>query len=227
MRRLRPLRRDEYKSTWSALGETSCSAIEHVIGDVDADTIAASATETRLALDATVGLRSTDVVLEIGCGIGRVGSELAPRIREWIGCDVSPTMLRHARERLAACSNIRLVETSGFDLAPITTGSVDVVYCTIVFMHLDEWDRYGYVREAFRVLKPGGRLYVDNFNLLSEEGWAVFEAHAAIPPDRRPTHISKASTPQELERYLVQAGFEEVKTEEPGLFIRAYGIRPT
>jgi SAM-dependent methyltransferase len=225
LRRFRPLRRDEYKSTWSALGGTHRSAVEHVIGNAGADAIATSARETREALESTVGLRATDTVLEIGCGIGRVGAELAPHVAEWIGCDVSPTMLGHARTRLASLPNVQLVEISGFDLAPIVTASIDLVYCTVVFMHLDEWDRYGYVREAFRVLEPGGRLYVDNFNLLSDEGWEVFEAHAAIPPARRPTHISKASTPQELERYLVQAGFAAVRVEEAGLFVRAYGTR--
>ena len=196
-----------------------------MIGDVSPDEIAASAAETRAALEATVGLSSTDKVLEIGCGIGRVGAELAPYVGEWIGCDVSPTMLAHARERLAAQRNVQLVENSGFDLAPIPAETIDVVYCTVVFMHLDEWDRWGYVQEAFRVLRRSGRLYVDNFNLLSDEGWAVFEAHAAIAPNRRPTHISKASTPQELRRYLVQAGFTDVQTQEAGLFVRAYGTR--
>jgi SAM-dependent methyltransferase len=225
VRRLRPLRRDQYKSTWSALGGTHRSAVEHVIGNVGEEEIARSARETREGLEATVALLPTDSVLEIGCGIGRVGAELAPRVGEWIGCDVSPTMLQHAGMRLAALPNVRLLEISGFDLAPVATASIDVVYCTVVFMHLDEWDRYGYVCEAFRVLKPGGRVYVDNFNLLSDEGWAVFEAHAAIPPARRPTHISKASTPQELERYLTKAGFCAVGVEETGLFVRAYGTR--
>ena len=150
------------------------------------------------------GLHPSDRVLEIGCGIGRVGAELAPVVREWIGCDVSPTMLDHAREELRAFSNVQLLEISGFDLAPVAARTVDVVYCTVVFMHLDEWDRYGYVQEAFRVLRPGGRIYVDNFNLLSEEGWAVFEAHAAIPPiggrrtSRRPRRrrSSSATSPR-------------------------------
>jgi ubiquinone/menaquinone biosynthesis C-methylase UbiE len=207
------------------LGETHRSAVEHVIGDVDADEIAATARETRDALERSVGLYATDTVLEIGCGIGRVGAEIAPGVAEWIGCDVSPTMLGHARDRLAKLANVRLIEISGFDLSPIPASTIDVVYCTVVFMHLDEWDRYGYVREAARVLKPGGRIYIDNFNLLSEEGWAVFEAHAAIPPNRRPTHISKASTPQELERYLSKAGFSNIKIDEAGLFVRAYAAR--
>ena len=82
----------------------------------------------------------------------------------------------------------------------LSDDSIDVVYCTVVFMHLDEWDRYEYVKEAFRVLKPGGRAYFDNFNLMSEEGWAIFESHHQI--SERPSHISKSSTPQELLKYF-------------------------
>ena len=38
---------------------------------------------------------------------------------------------------------------------PIADSSIDVVYSTVVFMHLESWDRYAYVKEARRVLPPG------------------------------------------------------------------------
>lgn len=84
-------------------------------------------------------------------------------------------------KRLSKFKNVRLVEISGFDLKPIADASVDVLYCTVVFMHLEEWDRYNYVLEAYRVLRPGGRIYIDNFSLCTEEGWSVFETHRNIP----------------------------------------------
>jgi SAM-dependent methyltransferase len=96
----------------------------------------------------------------------------------------------------------------------------------VVFMHLETWDRYNYVLEAARVLRPGGRLYVDNVNLCSEEGWAVFEAHRRFPPDARPPHITECSTPQELETYLKRAGFAETQVRTEGLFVRAWGHKP-
>ena len=37
-------------------------------------------------------------------------------------------------------------------------------------MHLDEWDRYRYLTEFFRVLGPGGVVYVDNFDLAVPRG---------------------------------------------------------
>jgi ubiquinone/menaquinone biosynthesis C-methylase UbiE len=93
-------------------------------------------------------------VLEIGAGVGRVGMVLAPICKGWIGVDMSENMLRHIERRLAGLTNVRTVATNGFDLSGIASESVDVVYSTVVFMHLDEWDRYGYIKEGcFRILK--------------------------------------------------------------------------
>jgi SAM-dependent methyltransferase len=195
----------------------------HVVGSEREEDFANTGAETRDVLIGTVGIRPEDTVLEIGCGVGRVGQVLAPICRQWIGCDVSGNMLAHARRRLQAFPNVTLVEISGFDLAPIPDQSVDVVYCTIVFMHLDEWDRYNYVLEARRILRPGGRLYVDNFSLCSDEGWGVFETHRGFPPDQRPSHISKSSTPQELETYLRRAGFADVQGTTQASIVRYWG----
>jgi len=219
-------RREDYKATWKALSRTAHQATVHVIGDVDEDRIREAAAGTVRDLESSVGIRPGDTILEIGCGIGRVGQALAPRCREWIGCDVSPHMLAYARERLANLANARLVEVSGRDLAPVPDASVDLVYCTVVFMHIDEWDRYTYVREALRILKPGGRLFVDNFSLTTDEGWAIFEYHVQEYAKVRPSHISRASTPQELEAYLRRAGFRDVQVRERGAWAQAFGLRP-
>ena len=78
-------------------------------------------------------------------------------------------------------------------------------------MHLDEWDRYEYIKEAFRVLRDGGRAYFDNFSLTTKEGWRIFEEHYKMLD--RPSHISKSSTTEELSQYMEKAKFVEVKTE--------------
>jgi SAM-dependent methyltransferase len=220
-----PPNRADYKGTWSALSGTLKDATTFVIGDVTEDYLLATAAQTRGWLEETVGITKDDVVLEIGCGIGRVGQALAPICKRWIGCDVSPNMIRHSRERLASVSNVELVEISGFDLAPIPDASVDVVYCTVVFMHLDEWDRFNYVLEAYRVLRPGGRLFVDNFDLCSDEGWKVFDTHRQIPPAHRAAHISKSSTPQEIETYLRRAGFARVDVRQWGLWVQGWAVK--
>jgi len=183
------------------------------------------AATTQFLLD-NVGISSDDVVLEIGCGVGRVGKHMATHCRRWIGADVSSNMLRFAAENLRASDNAEFVELSGYNLSSIASESVDVVYCTVVFPHLSQWDRYSYVEDAFRVLRPGGKLYVDNVNLCSESGWRIFEEHRRIPPLERIPEIGECSTPEELREYLKRAGFESVQSKPGDELIAVWGRKP-
>jgi SAM-dependent methyltransferase len=214
-----------YRDTWNALSRTHESALLHVAGYTDEARIRFEAGRTLGLLRDTIGIQPTDTMLEIGCGVGRVGRELAPLIRHWIGTDVSDNMLAHAANRLADLPNVELVTINGTDLQPVPDAHVDAVYCTVVFMHLEEWDRYSYVREALRVLKPGGRFYCDNANLDSDEGWQVFLASAQFPPGQRPVHLSRCSTLTELAVYLRRAGFRDVQTGVSGVWAKAWGVK--
>jgi hypothetical protein len=101
-----------------------------------------------------------------------------------------------------------------------------VVYCTVVFPHLSQWDRYSYVEDAFRVLRPGGKLYVDNVNLCSESGWRIFQEHRRIPPLQRIPEMGECSTPEELIEYLRRAGFESVQSKPGDELIAVWGRKP-
>jgi ubiquinone/menaquinone biosynthesis C-methylase UbiE len=218
--------RAQYKQVWNLQAHTEDGAKLGVAGYTDEERLRQTAEETRNMLIDCVGIRSDDRVLEIGAGVGRVGEVLAPLCKEWIGADVSENMLEHLRRRLKDLPNVRTVALSGYDLAPIASETLDLVYCTVVFMHLDEWDRFNYIREGYRVLKPGGRMLVDNFNLLSEEGWKLFQQHAEIEPLKRAPHLSKSSTPQELHAYFTRAGFGEIQQQGgSGFWIITHGVK--
>jgi SAM-dependent methyltransferase len=135
-------------------------------------------------------------------------------------------MLRFAADALADLPNVSTVPLNGYDLSGVADHTMDVVYCTGVFMHLDEWERFRYVLDARRVLRPGGRLYVDNFNLLEPEGWALFMDHFRMDPSKRPANVSRHSTPQELERYLAQAGYSDIAVRTGGLWVTVVGQAP-
>lgn len=200
-------RRHDYKAVWTALSDTEDEAKAWVQGSKDEAELLRTATQDCARYQRYLQVSPDDDVLEIGCGVGRLGSVLAPLCRTWTGCDVSPRMLEYAAKRLEVFPNVRFVEVSGYDLQPVGSESVDAVYCAVVFMHLTEWDRYSYVEEAHRVLRPGGRLYIDNISLTTDFGWNFFETARGFEPTERPPQIGSTSTPQEFEAYLQHAGF--------------------
>jgi len=223
----RQLPRSAYQQTWEAVSRSLSDARYSVAGTADADDLDKSGASTARDIMTETSLRPTDVVLEIGCGVGRVGVKLAAHCAQWIGADVSSHMLGHAQRALEGITNVRFVQLNGVDLAGIADASVDVVYCTAVFMHLDEWERYRYVLEAFRVVKPGGRIYYDNFSLLAPEGWRLFEELMRLDPAARPPNISKASTPEELRAYAEHAGFEAIRVRPGTMFATVIARRPS
>ena len=204
--------RSNYKATWQQLTGTLDDAKIAVTGHSHPDNeLDRSGSLTVDFLDRFVRINSSDIVLEIGCGVGRVGKILSLRCSRWIGTDISGHMLQYAAERLKGLENVELIELSTVGLKEVSNNSVDVVYCTVVFMHLYEWDRYKYVQEAFRVLKPGGRCFFDNVDITSNHGWKVFTDGCSFDIDKRPAHVSMVSTGEELQTYALRAGFEDVR----------------
>jgi ubiquinone/menaquinone biosynthesis C-methylase UbiE len=198
-----------------------------VAGTKHEEELGRSGRHTVEILEKLIRINASDVILEIGCGVGRVGKILSPRCSKWIGTDISSNMLHYAAERLAGLDNIELVELSTVGLKEISDNSIDAVYCTVVFMHLYEWDRYRYVKEAFRVLKAGGRCFFDNIDITSKHGWKVFLEASAYDLDKRPAHLSMTSSGDELETYLLRAGFDKVKIHRwDEAWVGATGVKP-
>jgi ubiquinone/menaquinone biosynthesis C-methylase UbiE len=168
-----------------------------------------------------------DDVLEIACGIGRIGLELASRCHSWTGADISANMLRYAEERLRGVSNARLHQLDGKGLGGLEDNSFDVVYCTNTLAHLDELDRWRYVQEAFRLLRCGGRIFIDNIDLTSDKGWASFLGLAAKYEDAElPPYMTRFSTDAELSEYATRAGFEQVKSRRREPLVIVTAVKP-
>ena len=168
-----------------------------------------------------------DEVLEIGCGVGRIGLDLARHCRHWTGVDISSNMLRFAADRLRGLENIRLVHLQRVGLAEFPDASFDVVYVTNMFPHIDEYDRWGYFKEAFRVLRPAGRIFVDNVDLECDAGWTVFANDAMRFHDlERPPYIPRYSTAAELMSYPARAGFQRVIAHRCSPLVIITAVKP-
>ena len=91
------------------------------------------------------------LTLDIGCGEGRLSRDLKAVGHSIVGIDASPTMVQAARE---ADPSIE-VHVGDAGSLPFPDGHADVA---VAFMSLqDVTDAAGAIREAARVLEPGGR----------------------------------------------------------------------
>ena len=215
--------RGDYAEVWNQAAPSDQVARTSVCCTDDEQEYARSGKSSAETIRRDAEISTSDDVLEIGCGTGRIGVHLAPYCRSWVGADVSAKMIGYAQQRLRDHPNVTFTLLNGYDLGGLADESVDVVYCMAVFMHLDEWDRFRYMSDSFRVLRAGGRIYFDNFNLAGDDGWRLFEDLARRDPARRPPNISKASTAEELHTYALRAGFADVKVYPGPLWVAVFG----
>ena len=114
------------------------------------------------AVDAMLGsvgvaVRPSDVVVDIGCGVGRLTRVLAGRASRVIAVDVSSEMLARAHELNRDLANVTWLHGDGRGLPGVADGGVDACVSHVVFQHIpDPADTLAYVREMGRVLRPGG-----------------------------------------------------------------------
>ena len=101
-------------------------------------------------------------LLDLGTGTGRMLEMFGPEIERGLGLDLSLDMLLLARDRLerAGLKNCSVRQGDLYDL-PIGNDSFDVVILHQVLHFLDDGGRA--IKEAARVLRPGGRLLVVDF----------------------------------------------------------------
>jgi SAM-dependent methyltransferase len=114
------------------------------------------------ALREILGLSQDDVILDLGCGWGRHMALLRQAGHRVVGLDVSAPLLRRARN---AEEGAPLV-AADMRALPFSPGSFDVVMnlATSLGLFLDDRDVASTLREARRLLRPGGRLLLEGMH---------------------------------------------------------------
>jgi ArsR family transcriptional regulator len=99
------------------------------------------------------------VVADLGAGEGTLAQMLARQAERVIAVDLSPKMVEFGRE-LAARHDLKNLEYRLGDIEepPLESGSVDLAFLSQALHHAGNPDKA--LAEAYRILKPGGRLVV-------------------------------------------------------------------
>jgi SAM-dependent methyltransferase len=169
---------------------------------------------------AIASLKPGETVLDLGSGGGFDAFLAARAVGETghvVGVDMTPEMVRKARH-LAAENGYDNVEfrLGEIEALPVEDNSVDIIISNCVINLSPEKERV--FQEAFRVLKPGGRLAVSDVV-------AAAELPAEVRDDLalHSQCIAGASPVAELEAMLEQAGFVTIRIQpkdESRAFIR-------
>ncbi|HET8948775.1 MAG TPA: class I SAM-dependent methyltransferase [Candidatus Polarisedimenticolia bacterium] len=173
------------------------------------------------------GLRPSDRLLDIGCGVGRLAAPLTRYLQgegRYEGFDIDPELVewcrrnitrRHPRFRFRAVDvhsdyyrPAGAVSGSAFTF-PYEAGSFDLVAATSLFTHLLTGDAENYLRESARVLAPGGT-FCATFFLLDAESLAlqnakrgdrVFRTEPVDAANGQVHHIMRADQPEAAVAY--------------------------
>ena len=112
------------------------------------------------------GLKTGESVLDIGCGTGTLAIAASRRVGptgQVYGIDASPEMLARAVKKARRAGVEIALQNGVVEALPFPDGKFDAVLSTMMLHHLGPKSRLACVREARRVLKPGGRILAVDF----------------------------------------------------------------
>ncbi len=157
---------------------------------------------------ALAALTGGETVVDLGAGAGFDCFLAARRVGERgrvIGVDMTPQMVEKARENAVrgGYSNVEF-RLGEIESLPVADRSADLLISNCV-INLSV-DKARVFREAFRVLKPGGRLMISDMVLIGELPGGVLESAAAYAGC-----VAGALQREEYLRLIGEAGFEQVQ----------------
>jgi ubiquinone/menaquinone biosynthesis C-methylase UbiE len=118
--------------------------------------------ELQTAALGALALAGDDVLLDLACGTGAAVRQAAPTVRRAVGFDLSPEMVAQARNLAANIANVEFREGDVSGPLPFSDGEFTATVCATAFHHFPR--PLDTIAEMSRVLAPGGRLVIGDFN---------------------------------------------------------------
>lgn len=173
---------DEWSTRWGALPEPVWRELAH-----------------RTALGPGVRL------LDVGCGAGELLEFAADLGAEVAGADPAPGMALAAARRVRDAD----IQVAGFEELPWPDAAFDVLTAVNALQFADDLDDA--LREARRVVRPGGRVAIANWAEASRNDLESVEAAIAAALGEEPLPDDDLRRPGGLERVLAGAGLADVE----------------
>lgn len=163
--------------------------------------------------------------LDFGCGVGRLSQALAEHFDEVVGVDISSSMVRTAGEHNRHGDRVRYLVNTAPDLSLLPDGHVDFVYSNITLQHMPGAAAEGFVRDFFRVLRPGGIAVFQIPDGRPFERGSLGDrlTNFVRGPVRRFTKRIRGKKPVEI-HYVARAHVERAIAEEGGTLVDTYDI---
>lgn len=190
----RPISSGTYESLYESHAQKTKSS--DVIGTGDFDLIG----RIELGLLLSEGLKPDHTLVDLGCGIGRLAVQVIPKLvgGSYVGIDISNTMLKRAKEHIQQaipdppCRVEWMQQTTSHFSLP--DHSVDMICAFSVFTHMEHEDSYRYLRDALRLVRPGGRFIFSCTPLTSAIGKEIFRNSSDVDMHTRWSYVRNIVT---------------------------------